>query len=275
MIGAMTLDPTKLKAVVFDYGNTLIEFTRPHVTQLDEAIGRTIHEHFGPYDEERYRTLRNSAYREPYFHPELREPPLGELLSRLVRELHGVEPTAEQLAALERMGERSADNLLRALERSKKTALGRFIYALGIREVGEVTAASLAQHFGSLENLRRADREQLLAVADVGPVVADHVLTFFSSEASTAVVRRLLEAGVDWPREASRAGEARPLEDRTWVVTGRLEALSREQATATGSRTTNTMRKSRNSRQKRMTSAADQTSGVQTLLPTTGASSRA
>ncbi|MCP5166680.1 MAG: NAD-dependent DNA ligase LigA [Pseudomonadales bacterium] len=137
----------------------------------------------------------------------------------------------EQLLGLERMGEKSADNLLQALERSKHTSLARFIFALGIREVGEATALSLARHFGSWKALAQAPEEQLLQVSDVGPVVADHLVQFFDSPSSMAVVEQLRAAGVSWPDLAVSAADL-PLSGQTWVVTGKLEAFSRDEAKA-------------------------------------------
>jgi len=137
----------------------------------------------------------------------------------------------EQLLALERMGEKSADNLLDALERSKRTSLPRFIFALGIREVGEATALALARHFGNWEDLAAASEEQLLGVSDVGPVVADHLRQFFDSASSMAVVAELRSAGVSWPDIAVDLS-ALPLAGQTWVVTGKLEALDRDEARA-------------------------------------------
>ena len=138
----------------------------------------------------------------------------------------------EQLLALERMGEKSADNLLAALQLSKQTTLARFIFALGIREVGEATALSLARHFGSWEALVAAGEEQLLEVDDVGPVVADHLVQFFDSTASITVVARLREAGVSWPDLEVLPAQLLPLAGQTWVVTGKLEALDRNEAKA-------------------------------------------
>lgn len=136
----------------------------------------------------------------------------------------------EQLLGLERMGEKSADNLLQALEQSKQTTLPRFIFALGIREVGEATALGLARHFGSWEILARASEEKLLDVSDVGPVVADHLAQFFDSPSSMAVVEQLRAAGVSWPDLEVVADL--PLAGQTWVVTGKLEALGRDDAKA-------------------------------------------
>ena len=139
---------------------------------------------------------------------------------------------SEQLLALERMAQKSMDNLQASLEASKATTLARFIFALGIREVGEATALSLASHFGTWEKLEQASQEQLLAVEDVGPIVADHLLQFFDSDSSMAVVKALRLAGVYWPDVAvSPAGDL-PLAGETWVVTGKLESLGRNEAKA-------------------------------------------
>jgi DNA ligase (NAD+) len=138
----------------------------------------------------------------------------------------------DQLLTLERMGEKSADNLLAALRKSKQTTLPRFIFALGIREVGEATALNLARHFGTWSALAATTGEQLLQVDDVGQVVADHLLQFLDSDASMQVVQSLLDAGVVWP-EIERASEhSLPLAGQTWVVTGKLEALARDDAKA-------------------------------------------
>ena len=138
----------------------------------------------------------------------------------------------EGLLALERMGEKSADNLLQALEHSKSTTLPRFIFALGIREVGEATALSLARHFGSWEALAAAREETLLEVADVGPVVADHLLQFFDSASSLEVVAQLKVSGVNWPDLEVLPAQELPLAGQTWVVTGKLESLGRSDAKA-------------------------------------------
>ncbi len=138
----------------------------------------------------------------------------------------------EQLVALERMGEKSADNLLAALEAKKQTTLPRFIFALGIREVGEATALALAQHFGSWEQLSAASEEQLLEVNDVGPVVADHLRQFFDSDTGMSIVEALRARGVRWEDLPVAVDGEQPLSGETWVVTGKLEALSREEAKA-------------------------------------------
>jgi DNA ligase (NAD+) len=130
------------------------------------------------------------------------------------------------------MGEKSAANLLAAIAKSRATTLPRFLFALGIRDVGEATALALAQHFLSLEALAAATPEQIEEVPDVGPVVAGHVAVFFASKAHAAVIARLRELGVNWPALPPRRAAAGKLAGQTWVVTGTLGTMSREQATA-------------------------------------------
>jgi DNA ligase (NAD+) len=139
--------------------------------------------------------------------------------------------TAEEIAQLERMGPKSAANLVAALEKSKQTTLPRFLYALGIRDVGEATAVALAEHFGDLEPLQAATGEEIQQVRDVGPVVAAHVREFFDEERNRRVIESLRAAGVRWPaiRRASAAA-AGPLAGQVVVITGTLAAMSREEA---------------------------------------------
>jgi len=129
--------------------------------------------------------------------------------------------TQKQLSSLERMGNKSAENLLKALEDSKKPPLDRLLYALGIREVGEVTAHSLAAHFGTMEALQQADEGTLTEVSDVGPIVASHVAAFFAQENNLEVIQALKDAGVDWQVLEATTGE-QPLAGQTWVLTGSL-----------------------------------------------------
>ena len=138
------------------------------------------------------------------------------------------------LVELERMGAKSADNLLAALNAAKKTTLARFIYALGIREVGEATAQSLAQHFGNMTDLRAASLEALEEVADVGPIVAGNVHAFFLSAENQQAVERLIDAGVHWASvtPARSVDDPLPLAGQTWVLTGTLETLTRDAAKA-------------------------------------------
>ena len=137
--------------------------------------------------------------------------------------------TANQLAELERMGEKSAGNLVAAIDRSRRTTLPRLLYGLGIREVGEATALSLARHFGTLERLMSADEAAIQQVPDVGPVVAAHVAAFFASDDHRRVIKALREQGVTWPDISAPRG-APGLSGRTFVITGTLAAMTREQA---------------------------------------------
>lgn len=138
--------------------------------------------------------------------------------------------TSDSLAALDRMGEKSADNLLRAIERAKSTTLARFLFALGIRDVGEATAANLAAHFGSLEALMQADLQRVQQAPDVGPVIAARVVEFFADPANRDVVQRLQAAGVNWPAPRVIETAGAPLAGLTFVLTGTLETMSREAA---------------------------------------------
>ena len=134
------------------------------------------------------------------------------------------------LEALERMGEKSSRNLIDALRRSKYTTFARFIYALGIREVGEATAASLSHHYRDIDALREAPEESLAEVPDVGPVVAARVRLFFADEHNRRIVDRLLKAGIGWPAPTPPART--PLEGETWVFTGALAQVKRNEAKA-------------------------------------------
>jgi len=138
--------------------------------------------------------------------------------------------TAAQLAALDRMAEKSADNLVAALEASKQTTLQRFLFALGIRDVGEATAAALAGHFGSLEALMGASREQIEEVPDVGPVIAEHVHAFFQERHNRDVIDKLRKSGVAWPDVVRAASEQLPLAGKTFVLTGTLAGMGRAEA---------------------------------------------
>ena len=137
------------------------------------------------------------------------------------------------IAALERMGEKSAQNLVDALVKSKQTTLARFIYALGIREVGEATAATLAAHFGSLDKLMAADEEALQEASDVGPVVAAHIHKFFQQSHNREIINRLTnpEIGIHWDDEVSELTDNR-LEGQTFVITGTLSTMGRDDAKA-------------------------------------------
>jgi DNA ligase (NAD+) len=140
--------------------------------------------------------------------------------------------SVETLAGLERMGEKSAQNLAAAIEKSKRTTLARFIFGLGIRNVGETTARDLARDFGDIGALMRASEERLQQVPDVGPVVAQSIAQFFGEPHNRDVVHKLLHQGLRPAQEAAGAREAGSLAGRTFVLTGTLPNLSREEATA-------------------------------------------
>ncbi len=135
----------------------------------------------------------------------------------------------ETLSALERMGPKSAANLVAAIERSKHTTLARFLFALGIREVGEATAANLARHFGDLAPLMAAEEEQLQQVDEVGEVVAQHIRSFFAQDHNREVIEQLLAQGVHWD-PVEPAGQAGALAGKTFVLTGSLSQMTRSEA---------------------------------------------
>ncbi len=147
-------------------------------------------------------------------------------LVRDVADLYNL--TREDFFRFERMGEKLAENLLAAIERSKRRPLSRLLYALGIRHVGEHIAKVLARQFGSLEALAAVTREELMAVHEIGPQVADSVVNFFASPRNREILARLQAAGVAPPPAARRAGG--PLSGKTFVFTGSLPHLSRKEA---------------------------------------------
>lgn len=134
------------------------------------------------------------------------------------------------LAGLDRMAEKSANNLLEALEKSKQTTLPRFLFGLGIRHVGEATAKELARHFGKLDTIMDATEEQLLEVSDVGPIVAQSIRTFFEQPHNREVVEQLRACGVHWEEGEPAARAPQPLSGKTFVITGTLPTLSRDEA---------------------------------------------
>ena len=137
------------------------------------------------------------------------------------------------LANLERMGEKSATNLLASLEHSKKTTFNRFLYALGIREIGEASARTLAENFKDITAIQNATLEELMALNDIGPIVAEHVVHFFSQEHNLEVIAELLALGINWPQvEKKDLNKNHPLFGKTVVLTGTLKSLSRDEAKA-------------------------------------------
>lgn len=136
--------------------------------------------------------------------------------------------TQEKLENLERMGTKSAENLLDQLDKRKKTTFNRFLYALGIREVGEATAKQLAQHFKNLQAIQAANEESLQSISDIGPIVAKHIYHFFHEPHNHKIIDALLKAGIHW--EAVKKNEHLPLTDQTFVITGTLDHYSRDEA---------------------------------------------
>ena len=137
--------------------------------------------------------------------------------------------TKDGVGALDRMGEKSSENLLLSVAAARETTLSKFIYALGIREVGEATARSLSEHFMTLDAVLAASVEALEDVDDVGPVVAQHIRTFAVDERNRVILDELLAAGINWPDVTLDVGDG-PLAGTIWVVTGKLVAMSREEA---------------------------------------------
>ena len=136
-----------------------------------------------------------------------------------------------QLSELERMGDKSAANVVSAIEQSKQTTLAKFLYSLGIREVGEATAGSLANYFGNLDAVIGADVDSLQGVPDIGQVVAQHIVVFFENPENLALIERLRERGVHW-EDVDVTSQARPLDGQTFVLTGTLEQMPRSEAKA-------------------------------------------
>ena len=136
----------------------------------------------------------------------------------------------DTLAGLERMAEKSAANVVAAIDKSRETTLARFVFALGIRHVGEESAKDLARHFGSLDDLMAADESSLLEVRDVGPVLAESIRQFFAEAHNRGVIARLRTAGVHWPEAAPQREARGELAGVTFVLTGTLPSLSREEA---------------------------------------------
>jgi len=138
--------------------------------------------------------------------------------------------TIEPLLNLERMGQKKAQKLLDSLEASKATTLAKFIYSLGIREVGEATASNLANYFKTLDKIKAASVERLQSVDDVGEIVAKHLYYFLKQEHNLVVIEQLIEAGIHWPVIEEKSADQLPLQGQTWVITGTLHTMGRSEA---------------------------------------------
>lgn len=154
---------------------------------------------------------------------------LNQRLIKDVSDLYALK--SEDIAAQERLGEKSAQNLITAIELSKNTTLMRFIYALGIPQVGEATAMSVVQHFATLENIIAATEEDLQQVTDIGPIVAAEISGFFRQKHNLELIERLQKLGVHWPALTPKKAEGeQPLQGKTFVITGSLTAMTRDEA---------------------------------------------
>jgi DNA ligase (NAD+) len=138
--------------------------------------------------------------------------------------------TAEDIFSLEGQGEKSAQNVLDSIESSKTTKLGTFLGALGIHEVGEEGAKNIANYFKNLAAIQTATYEELLAVPDVGPVTAKNLVDFFKDEKNKAIVEKIIAAGVNWPEQEAGLAQNQILAGQTWVLTGTLQHMGRQEA---------------------------------------------
>lgn len=197
----------------------------------DEAISRCTGGLFCPA--QRKQTISHAASRKALDIEGLGEKLVDQLVeSGRVRSLADLFTlSADELAAYERMGRKSADNLVAALDRARTPELGRLLYALGIRHVGETTARDLARHFGSIDAVMQADEAALLAVNDVGPVVAGSILRFFAEEHNREIIAALGQAGVHAQVEQRAPGGGQRLAGRTLVLTGTMPNWTRDEAT--------------------------------------------
>jgi DNA ligase (NAD+) len=169
---------------------------------------------------------------------------VAEGLIKSVADIYALTP--EQLMPLERFAEKSAQKLCNAISKSKTTTLPRFIFALGIRDVGEITASLLAKHYADIEKLAHATAEELQTIPDVGPVVAKHIVEFFAQPKHQQMIKKLLDAGIHWPKIIKATSQ--PLAGKTFILTGSLETMTREVATEAlenlGAKVSNTVTKS-------------------------------
>jgi len=153
-------------------------------------------------------------------------------LVKTVADIYQLHNHADEMVTFEKLGEKSVQNIINAIEASKHTTLARFIYALGIRGVGEGTAQNFAQQFGDLDRLMSASIETLIKTPDVGEITAELTYKFFRAPHNIEVINSLLEAGVYWDKVEQVASEGLPLDGQTWVITGALDSMARDEAKA-------------------------------------------
>ena len=219
-------------AVVFTMPTVCPECQSPIIKGLDEAVARCSGGLICPA--QRKQALIHFASRRAMdiegFGDKLVDQLVDKQLVHSLADIYALDLTT--LAQLERMAVKSAQNILDALQRSKKTTLARFIYGLGMRNVGEATAKDLAKHFGNLPALMQADKDALLTVHDIGDVVADAIIGFFSKQDNQEVIAALQNHGVHWEETAGKQAASGALLGKTFVLTGTLPNLSRDAATA-------------------------------------------
>ena len=153
-------------------------------------------------------------------------------LIKTVADIYQLHNHTDELITFEKLGEKSVQNIIEAVEASKKTTLARFIYALGIRGVGEGTAQNFAQQFGDLDSLMSADMDALIATPDVGTITAELTYEFFRAPHNVEVIEKLRAAGVHWDTVEQVASDGLPLDGQTWVITGALASMARDEAKA-------------------------------------------
>lgn len=220
--------PTNARAFVMP---TTCPVCGSHVVRLeDEAVARCTGELFCPA--QRKQAILHFASRRAMDIEGLGEKLVDQLVDgELVRNLADIyKLDLATLSGLERMAEKSAQNIVEALEHSKKTTLQRFIYALGIRNVGEATAKDLARYFGSLKTVQEAELEALQQVPDVGPIVAESIFEFFHEPHNQEVIAALVNSGIHWEESAGKSATAGPLTGKTLVLTGTLPNMTRDEA---------------------------------------------
>lgn len=214
----------------FEMPQTCPECGSHILRQADEAVARCTGGLFCPA--QRKQAITHFASRKAMDIEGLGEKLVDQLVSaNLVHSLADIyQLDLNTLSNLERMAQKSAQNILDALEASKSTTLARFIYALGMRNVGEATAKDLAKHFGNLQALRNANFEDLLEVNDVGPVVAESIVNFLSEQHNKEVIDALINAGIHWTETEGKQTSSGKLSGKIFVLTGTLPTMSRDEA---------------------------------------------
>jgi DNA ligase (NAD+) len=201
----------------------------PVVRQAGEAVARCTGSLICPA--QRIQGILHFASRRAMDIQGLGDKLVEQLVSR--NEIHDVadlyQLTRDRLEHLDRMGEKSAANLMAELEKSKSITLGRYLYALGIKDVGEATARALAEHFGTFDAIVEATEETLEAVPDIGPTIAANIAAFFRQPRNLEIIARLRKAGIHWPEAGERGGD-KSLAGLTFVLTGTLPSMGREEA---------------------------------------------